>query len=282
MPLARHFKGHNLGKIYQKGTPLQKTYFWSVFYYRNCNHRTRTRRPTDNHTTLYLLAFLPKLLYFPSPPHHTDSRNEFYFSRREFRMKKQLLTTIAASIFLTGSMAQAVMQSRIYIVNQTGDTFYRGPVMRQVGQKYAPRLRKKRGAPKKLEGFTCKAGVCKETARRVFWRTKPEKISTRPQKIESSNNPVGVAAIRRNQELVGLQSWKNQPLPGGFVNPNPAKFKEIKRGYKVFPFEDIGIPLRGPQGDIALLVSSERVGLSALAYSDSILEGSIGGAIVKT
>jgi len=194
-------------------------------------------------------------------------------------MKKVFFSTFVACVLFSGSMAEALSKSRIFIVNQTGKTLFREAVIKQVGQKYAAKVKRKWGVKKTpLEGFTCVGRTCTENKRRVFWKPAPV-IVTKAKKEIKPGKTVEIAKIDRDQPFGHRKYFSKKELPGGFKNPSPEKFKELTGaawGYKVFPFEQIVTSLKGPEGTIVLAVASERVGLSAKAYAKSIGAGGIG------
>jgi len=189
-------------------------------------------------------------------------------------MCKRLFRFCVASLLFASVLAQAGPKSYIYIINNTGKDLTRGQVTRQKGQKYAPKFRKRIGAPKDLKGYTCRGLYCKADARQVFYRDKEATISPDDLVIKKGET-VKIAEIDRNQVFLTLKNFKGK-LPGGYKNPNPKKFKTILSGYPVFPFEELKTTLTGKDGSIVLAISSERIGLLASDYAKSIALGGVG------
>jgi len=189
-------------------------------------------------------------------------------------MKKSLFRFFTISLLFANLLAQAGPKSYIYIINNSGEDLMRGQVSRQKGQKYAPILRKRIGAPKKLKGYTCEGLFCKADTRQVFYRDKQVTIDPNSLLIKKGET-VKIAEIDRNQAFLALKNFKGK-LPGGYKNPDPKKFKTILWSYPVYPFEEITTNLTGENGLIKLVASSERIGLLASDYAKSIALGGVG------
>jgi len=189
-------------------------------------------------------------------------------------MKKMCLRISIACLLFASFLAQEDSKSHIYIINKTGKDLIREGVMQKKGQKYAPKIRRKWGAPKKLEGYTCQGLYCKADARQVFWETKPVKVSTANVLIKN-NETVKIAQIDRNQIFLELKTFKKK-FENKIPNPDPKKFKTVLGPYSVFPFNQVITSLTGEDGSIVLAISSERIGLSTRDYAKSIALGAVG------
>jgi len=191
-------------------------------------------------------------------------------------MKKLLFKVWIVSLFFASFLAQAGPKSYIYVINKTGKDLVRGEVERIEGQKYAPKVRRKLGAPKELKGYTCKGLYCKADVRKVFWEKEPVKFSTDEVLIKNGAT-VKIAQIDRSEVHLGLKTFK-KTSKDRIPNLDSKRFKTVLGPYSVFPFDQVLTTLKTTDdtGKIDLVISSERIGLSARDYAKSIALGSVG------
>ena len=226
------------------------------------------------------MFFEAKLLFYCIWLCHYEDRGIWVLKKGSFM--KKLLATFVACILFCGSMAKALYKTRIYVINKTKDTFVRGEVKGEKGEKIAPafKTRRGKGTYKKvqLEGYTCN-GIprpkwkCTANKRLVIKDSvDKETVSEDRLKIEPGMT-VKIAEIDRDQLSAKLLDWSNM-FPE-YPNPDTERFKATKVS-PVYPYEQLTTSLKGSDGSIDLTIVSERIGLSTM-FSRSIASGSIGG-----